>query len=340
MQRLVLTSLLATTLVSALCGQSVTVPAASETARGVSGLNTLTRGSANPRTYMLGINATQLAGIPSGSVIVGVSFRSNITTSNPATWPAADTTWSTYDVQVGPAIPTATWTTTFATNFASTPQTVRTGPMLITTGTYANNTALPAPQPNPWGDFFWDFQKPYVYTGGDLAIYFSHPGSNNATALFIDTVANNATTYGVSYSASTQSATTGALSSFCIPRIHYGYGAGCPGTGGQTPVLVQTKDIQGGGTVTFGVGNGLAGAPTVYAFGSGRTNISIGNGCTLLTLPLATLSVALDANGRNALSFTLPSGLAAIVNVQSFSLDAGGNGGLTSSNAVELTIKP
>lgn len=334
------TTLLAATLASSLLSQSVTVPAVNETTRGTGGLNTITRGTGAPRTYMLGINASELAGIPVGSVIVGLSFRSNITVSNPATWPAADTTWPAYDVQLGVAAPIAGWTTNLPTNFSGTPTTVRTGPMLITTNTFANNTALPAPQPNPWGDFFWDFQKPYTYTGGDLAIYMTHPGSNNTTALFIDNITGNPATFGTAYSATTQSATTGTVAAFCIPRIHYGYGAGCPGTNGQTPVLVQTNDISGGGVVSFGIGNGLAGAPSILSFGAGRTNLPLGNGCTVLTLPVVTLPVTLDANGRSLTSFTVPAGISGVMNIQSFCLDAGGVGGITATNGVELTVKP
>src|SRR6188508_3321189 len=98
--------------------QSVIVPAANATARGVSGLNTLTRGTANPRTYMLGIAAANLAAIPNGAVITGVSFRSSVTASNLASWPAADTNWADYEVTLGNAIPLASWTGNFPSNFA------------------------------------------------------------------------------------------------------------------------------------------------------------------------------------------------------------------------------
>lgn len=319
---------------------SIVVPAANAAARGTGGLNTITRNNLNPRTYMLGINASQLTP-PANAVIVGLSFRANVSASNTATWPPVDTIWPNYDISIGPAIPTATWTTTFATNFSATPSVVRAGPMLIVANSFANNPALPAPQPNPWGDFYWDFQTPYPYSGGDLGILMSHPGSNSTVlAMYVDYVANNSAAHGVSYSGTGYNVATGAVSSFCIPRVHFGYGKGCPGTNNMTPVLVQDQDITGGGTVKYAIGNGLAGAPSVYTFGSGRTNISIGNGCTLLTVPLVTLSATLDANGRHGLALPVPAGIQGMVHVQSFSLDAGGSGGLTSSNATELTIQP
>ena len=125
---------------------------------------------------MLGIPATELAGIPPGSVINGVSFRSSAL-SSPPPWPLADTTLSNCDLTVGYAAPLASWTGSFLANVATTPLApvmVRTGPLLIETGTYVN-LGLPAPQPTPWGDFFWDFQKTFPYIGGDL-VYREHAG--------------------------------------------------------------------------------------------------------------------------------------------------------------------
>src|SRR5690606_34273828 len=267
-------------------------------------------------TYMLGIDASHLTGIPVGSIINGVSFRTNVSTSNPASWPAVDTTWTPYDVLIGPAIPINSWTTTFMSNFAATPTVARAGAMVITPGTYTTNTGLPAPQPNPWGEFFWDFQTPFTYTGGDLAIYFAHPGSDQANQVFFDTVASAPAAGYAAYSASAYQAATGASASFFITRIHYGYGAGCPGTGGLTPNLVQTNNTTGGGTVKFSIANAPANAPAAYAIGVGRTSVTLPNGCTLLTNPAVLLPVALDNHGRFLLSLNVPAGVIGTLNVQ------------------------
>ncbi|MBN2492405.1 MAG: hypothetical protein JXQ29_16275, partial [Planctomycetes bacterium] len=56
--------------------QSVVAPGAATTLAGSSGLNTLLRNSGNPRTYQLGIAASELSAIPRGAVIVGLSWRS------------------------------------------------------------------------------------------------------------------------------------------------------------------------------------------------------------------------------------------------------------------------
>jgi hypothetical protein len=126
--------------------QSVVVPAASANTSGTSGLNTLTRNSGNPRTYMLGVNASELAGIPVGEMIVGVSFRAYSGTA--AAWPVADVSWSDYEVSVGPCIPTTTFTTTFASNFLVPPVLVRDGAMVIPcptpAATWACSSRIPA----------------------------------------------------------------------------------------------------------------------------------------------------------------------------------------------------
>ena len=72
MMRHILLSSLA--LCTGLLAQSVIVPNSSATVAGTTGLNTLLRNAANPRTYQYGVNASQLSGIPIGSVITGISL--------------------------------------------------------------------------------------------------------------------------------------------------------------------------------------------------------------------------------------------------------------------------
>jgi threonine aldolase len=78
---------------STLLAQSVVVPNANATTLGTAQLNSIIRNAANPRSYQYGINASQLAGVPIGSVITGVSVRFMVFASNPASWPPADITW-------------------------------------------------------------------------------------------------------------------------------------------------------------------------------------------------------------------------------------------------------
>jgi hypothetical protein len=315
---------------SALFAQSVVVPNANATVAGTSGLNTIVRNSGAPRTYMMGINAAELAAIPVGDVIVGVSYRQYFGATTP--WPPTDAPWTDYEISVGACIPTASWTATFATNFAGTPTLARDGAMLLPAGTYTAGSPV-----NAWGDFFFDLQTPVPYLGGDLGILMTHPGSTLTTNCFLETVPVNAAAHGVSFSATTFQAASGVSAAFYITRVHYGYGTGCPGTGGRTPVLVQNENTSGGagGTIKLAVANAPANAGALMVLGFGRATTPLPNGCTLLVPPGATAFFFLGPNGTGTQTITVPPGITATFNAQCLVLDAGATGGFTMTNAVE-----
>lgn len=321
--------------------QSIVVPAGYASSRGSSGANTLTRDAGQPRTYQIGIDTAELGGIPPGAVLTGISFRCNVSSSNAPSWPPVDATWADYEVSIGSAVPIASWSTTFASNFASAPVLVRQGPMTIPAGTYSNNVALPAPQPNAWGEFYWDFQTPWVYPGGDLAILFTHTGSNlTGSFAYFDyqTVASTVT----AYTASSFRATTGTrILSPAIARIHYGHGAPCANLVGQSPLLVQDADLAAGlgGTIRLSVGNGPAFAGALYVFGFGRLQIPLPNGCSLWLVPGSTLFVLLDPLGRARVPVTVPPGVLGTFEAQTLVLDAAGPAGFTATNAVSPSAR-
>lgn len=312
-----------------LLAQSIVVPNALANTGTGGGLNTIVRDSVAPRTYMMGINATELAGIPVGEFIVGLSFRQ--WTGATTAWPTTDCTWSDYEISIGNCIPTAGWSTTFASNFVGTPALARDGAMLLPAGTYTSGAT-----PNAWGEFYFDLQTPFQYLGGDLGILFAHPGSSLTTNTFLETTASSAGTHGVAMSATTFQAVTGTLNaSFYVTRIHYGYGLGCPGTGGRTPVLVQNRNVTGGGAIRLAVGNAPANAGALFVLGFGHSAVPLPNGCTLLTQPGATNFALLDGNGRGAQIVNIPPTITGSFNAQVLVLDAGGPLGFTASNAVE-----
>lgn len=319
--------------------QSVVVPNASSTTAGALVLNNPLRNTGNPRTYMMGINATELAAIAPGSLIVGISMRAGLTTSNPVLWPAAnDVVFNDYEILIGDVIPPSSWTTTFLSNFVGTPVLARDGAMVVQAGAFPR-TSSTVPVPNEWGTFYWDFQVPFVYQGGDLGIQLSHPGSNDASSIFFEQVASSTGVHGQAMSTTGFQAPLATLTNyaFCVVRIHYGYGpaTGCPGTNGQTPVLVDSADVTGGGTIRLAIANAPSNAVGVYVFGLGRATIPLANGCDLLTAPIATSLALLDANGRSELQIVVPPGVAAMFNVQAAVLDGGNPAGFTLSNGVE-----
>jgi hypothetical protein len=328
-----------TAMVAPAMAQSVVVPNANATTRGTSQLNSIIRNAGNPRTYQYGINAAELAGIPVGSTITGVSLRFSALASNTISWPPADITWSNYDIWIGPANPTAGWVADPMQNFTSPPQQVRSGPMTLDAGVFSNQN-LPAPAPNPWADFFFSFQSQYVYAGGDLAMLFSHPGSNDAAiALYPETVASNAATYGVGRSQSIYPvgvATTGTT--FYVMRVHYGFGVGCSGTS-SVPVLVQNANTTGGagGRVLLQTGNSAAGAPVIVILGFAQLNVPLPGGCPLLVTPDVTVVTVADAKGRSNLAFDVPPAMIGGVFAQALIIDPTAPGSLTTTNGVSPT---
>jgi hypothetical protein len=323
-------------LTSTALAQSVVVPNANATVFGTTGLNTIVRNAGNPRTYQYGVNAAELAGIPVGSVITGVSVRLYSGTAL-ASWPASDITWSTYDIWAGPATATAGWVADPMMNFAAAPQQVRTGPLTLEAGRFATS-GVPGVV-NPWAEFYFDFQAPYVYTGGDLALLFSHPGSNDPlNAEFPDVVVPNAAAYGVSLSQTVQNGTSLVAANFYTMRIHYGYGAGCAASSGAVPVLVQNADTTGGagGTILLQVGNTAPGSLVLVAAGFTQVNVPIGGtSCNLLTTPDVVLFAGVtSAYGRVELPINVGPGVIGNFFAQGAVLDFALPLGFCTSNAV------
>ncbi len=318
---------------SSLLAQSVVVPNANATANGTSGLNTVVRNSGAPRTYMLGINAVQLAAMPVGDSIVGVSFRQ--WSGGTSTWPASNVGWNDYEISIGASIPPAQYTATFATNFLVPPTLARDGAMLLPAATYTHGAA-----PNAWGEFYFNLQTPVPYTGGDLGILMTHPGSNDTTNCFLGVVNSDAAAHGVAFSATSFQATTGVAATFYVTRVHYGYGSGCPGTGGFSPVLVQNGDVPGavGGSIRLAVTNVPANAPALMVVGFGRASIPISPTCNLLVNPLVTNFFLCDPNGIGVQTIAVPPMTAFGFNAQALVLDAGAAGGFTMSNGVSPAV--
>lgn len=320
--------------------QSVVVPQTNASVLGTSQLNTIVRDAGEPRTYQYGIAAAELATVPIGATITGVSLRFSATSSNPASWPPAPITWPVYAIFAGPSRPFAQWGTTPLQNFAGLPQLVRSGPLTLGVDTYVNPW-VPG-QPNPWGAFFFDFETPYIYQGGDLALVFSHPGSNSAqTARFLETVPSSPTTHGVARAGPGFLASAVGGTGFYVMRVHYGYGIGCATSSGDVPVLIQDHDVAAatGGEIGLQIVNVAPGAVVAYAFGSSPANVSIG-GCGLLLTPdLAVVVDLADGFGRSSYQVPVAAGVAGAFFVQAAVLDPILPLGFATSNAVSPTVQ-
>jgi len=328
--------------------QSTIVPNANVSVKGSSGNNSLTRQFA--RTFQFGIAASQLKSIPPGATIVGVSFRSYVGTANPATWPPSDIAWKNYDVTLAEAAnPLNNFSTTFAANMKN-PVQVRKGPMTLKAGSYLRPQTT-GTNTNPFTTFYLDFQNHYVYKGGDLVLFIDHDGNTGSTHFYLDYVASNAATHGVTLAAfGTYQAKTATSTnySFVIHRIHYGFGnPGCVGTNGTLNLILSNSLVAPTpppGTINLAVTNGVpkaTGMIVVSATGA-PAPFPLPGGCNLLVLPpfLALIPFSIDTYGRFDLNLTFPAVTLGTVAAQAFATDAGAKAGYVVTNAINLTVKP
>ncbi|MFO1077434.1 MAG: hypothetical protein U1E73_06885 [Planctomycetota bacterium] len=130
--------------------------------------------------------------------------------------------------------------------------------------------------------------------------------------------------------------TATTVTTFYVMRIHYGFGTGCPGTGGQTPVLVQSGNTEGGlgGTINLQIANAQPGSAEAIVFGLVGLGLPLPNGCTLLVNPIGLVIVFANANGRAAWPFSVPPAVQAAFLVQGAVLDPGAVGGYALTNGV------
>lgn len=158
----------------------VVVPNALAGSEGAAGLSSSL--STGPRTVQWIIARSQLASVPVGSVITGISYRLDGTATN---WPSVNTVAGQYDIAIGSSLyPPASASTSFAANAAPDTITARSGPLTVNAGSFAG-TGFP---PNPFG-LYIPFTNRYVYTGGDLCITLRHTGFPGiASAGFADAI--------------------------------------------------------------------------------------------------------------------------------------------------------
>jgi hypothetical protein len=145
------------------------------------------------RTYQWLIHESQLTDLV-GLDLTGLTYRNP--TSATAAWPAADITFSDYDIYISGSVAPEERSLTFASNVVGTQTQVRSGPLTIP----ANSFPIGG-NPNPFGPTI-AFGMPYTYSGGHLLIELRHQGftgtsrSNDAIA-----ASNTGAGYGTLFSA-------------------------------------------------------------------------------------------------------------------------------------------
>jgi hypothetical protein len=193
--------------------QFATLPNANDTVAGNSD-NSIPIGAFSDGRHMSLYAADQFASVPPGSIITGMQLRlRNAETSG---WPGADSTNSDYTITLSqsPLTP-ATMNNTYASNQTN-PVTVRSGSYFVPAGVYPAG-ANSGGTPEGWGPVI-DFQTPYVYQGGALAIDIQSAGGI-APVKFCDAVTTSAAATGKT--ASPRASATGAGNSAFIVRLSY-----------------------------------------------------------------------------------------------------------------------
>ncbi len=142
-------------------------------------------------------------------------------------------------------------------------------------------------------------------------------------------------------------ADTGSVTVFDLRGASEPYGAGCPGSGGITPVLALQGCLFPGGAVELVLAGGLGGAPALVLIGLDTGATPIGGGCTLLVDGIlgAQVLLVLDGSGPGdgsvSLPTTLPPGLPAIAfALQALVGDAASPTGYSTTPGVAVTIEP
>jgi hypothetical protein len=168
-------------------------PAAFKTASGPTAVNTLLRASGGPRTYQVQYARAALAELPTTAKITGLGFRLN--TIATAGYPSSLVTWPNFEVTLAEATsPVAQMSSSFGANMR-TPVRVKSGPFSIDANTFPAGSS-----PNEFGTFVV-FDTPYIYQGGDLVMMLRHPGSDAASAAFLDGVSTSNSRYGIDFRA-------------------------------------------------------------------------------------------------------------------------------------------
>ncbi|MBY0111233.1 MAG: hypothetical protein K2Y21_00320 [Phycisphaerales bacterium] len=193
--------------------QAVTLPNANDTVAG-SSENSIPLGAFSDGRHMSLYAADQFASVPPGSLITGMQLR--LRNAETTGWPAADSTNADYEIWLSqsPLTP-ASMSNTYASNQLNAVR-VRDGSYFLPAGVYPAG-ANTGTTPEGWGPVI-DFQTPYLYQGGALAIDIQSAGGISPVK-FADCVVGSAVANGKT--ASPRTATSSSGGSAFIVRLSF-----------------------------------------------------------------------------------------------------------------------
>lgn len=175
------------------------------------------------RRYQMVMDARALAGIPVGSVLTGLRFRQN--NSSTAPWPPAGFSFSDYQLRISVAATTAaTMSTTYAANVSGPATLVMNGPLSVAAGSFPGGPAS-GTTPEAFGTaipFANFFTTLYTYTGGGLCLDFNHSGTGLSASAFMDAATATGSDFVAGlYSSASRTAATGVITSYPIVQFEY-----------------------------------------------------------------------------------------------------------------------
>ncbi|MCA9277614.1 MAG: hypothetical protein H6815_02360 [Phycisphaeraceae bacterium] len=135
------------------------------------------------RTLQTAYPASELASIPVGAHITGITWRLHFSEQ---TWPIQDATWEHYDIRLStPANAPGNLSLVFAENVGANETLVRSGSLTIPANTFAGTISTPGGAPNDFG-YTISFDTPYIYDGNDLLVEIRHTGHGGTSSPFLD----------------------------------------------------------------------------------------------------------------------------------------------------------
>jgi hypothetical protein len=195
------------------------------------------------RTYQWLIHSDQLVDLV-GADITALTVR--LPASAATAYPAADATFSAYDIRISPGVEPAARSLTFANNVVGTQQLVRSGALVIPAASFTVGSS-----PNAFGHTI-NFDTPYSYGGGHLLVEIRHNGSTS-TSQSVDALTTSTPGYLTQFAAcwtGSYTGVSGSAANFGVMRLTASGGAPtgrCCKTDGSC--LISTANgctVQGG----------------------------------------------------------------------------------------------
>ncbi|MBN8585512.1 MAG: T9SS type A sorting domain-containing protein [Ignavibacteria bacterium] len=169
--------------------------------------------SGSPRTYQMLIRDSMLTSLV-GQQITGLTFR--LLASASANWPAADVTFTNYDIYLSESVAPENRSLTFAQNVVGVQKRVRFGGLTITAGSFPFGGS-----PTTFGTDI-AFDSAYVYNGGHLLIEIRHTGFSGTSAS-TDAILTSTSGYAFLFSAcwtGSYAGTAGSQGNFVVTRLN------------------------------------------------------------------------------------------------------------------------